>query len=105
MVAFFSNPLLVIAALLTLALLVNLLLPTRFVAISRYVALTASILALLLGITLCLAFDKSDIGFQFANDLNYVHEYNLSFSLGVDGLSVIFLLLSLFIFPILYLSA
>jgi len=102
---FLSSPLTVIAALLAATLLLTLALPaSRFAAI-RYVTLTSSVLALFMGVTACLTFDKADIGFQFLTALNFIPEYNLSFTLGADGLSMIFLLLTLFIFPILFLSA
>ena len=104
MSGFLQNPLLAISALLGLALLANIVAPYH-VAVSRYVALTASVIALFLGLVLCLAFDKSATGFQFTSEPVFLPEYNLSFSLGADGLSVVFLLLTLFIFPILFLSA
>lgn len=102
---FLQNPLSAIAALLAVTLIFTLVIPARNVVTIRYVILSSSVVALFMGITACLAFDKSDIGFQFLTALNFIPEYNLSFTLGADGLSMVFLLLTLFIFPILFLSA
>lgn len=105
MSAFLQNPLSVISFLLAVTLCFTLLLPARNVSVIRYTILTSSLLALVMGALACLAFDKSDIGFQFLTTLNFIPAYNLSFTLGADGLSMVFLLLTLFIFPILFLSA
>jgi len=94
-----------ISLLLAVTLLATLLLPARSIATIRYLTLSSSVIALFLGIFACLAFDKSDIGFQFLTTLNFIPEYNLAFTLGADGLSMVFLLLTLFIFPILFLSS
>lgn len=71
----------------------------------RVIALVTSLCALLAGVLSCLAFNKSDFGFQFITKFHFIPEYNLALTLGADGLSMIFLLLTLFIFPILFLSA
>lgn len=105
MMTFLQNPLSAIAALLAVTLIFTLVIPARNVVTIRYVTLSSSVVALFTGVTACLAFDKSDIGFQFLTALNFIPEYNLSFTLGADGLSMVFLLLTLFIFPILFLSA
>jgi len=102
---FLQSPLAAIAVLLAVTLVFTLVLPAKSIATIRYVILSASVIALFIGVTACLAFDKSDIGFQFLTSLNFVSEYNLSFTLGADGLSMVFLLLTLFIFPILFLAA
>jgi NADH-quinone oxidoreductase subunit M len=102
---FLQSPLAAIAFLLAVKLVFTLVLPAKSIATIRYVILSASVIALFIGVTACLAFDKSDIGFQFLTSLNFVSEYNLSFTLGADGLSMVFLLLTLFIFPILFLAA
>jgi len=105
MSTFLQNPLSAISLLLAVTLCFTLLLPARNAGVIRYTILASSLLALFMGAAACLAFDKSDIGFQFLTTLNFISEYNLSFTLGADGLSMVFLLLTLFIFPILFLSA
>jgi NADH-quinone oxidoreductase subunit M len=96
-------------ALILLILLVGFVLSLSVSAAShdalRVIALVTSLCALLAGVLSCLAFNKSDFGFQFITKLHFIPEYNLALTLGADGLSMIFLLLTLFIFPILFLSA
>lgn len=71
----------------------------------RQLALGASLLALIMGVLSCLSFDKTNLGFQFLALVNHIASYNLSLSLGIDGLSMSFLLLTLFVFPVLFLAA
>jgi NADH-quinone oxidoreductase subunit M len=102
---FLQNPLTIIAVLLGATLALTLVLPARNLVVIRYIILSSSLLALLLGVVACLAFDKASAGFQFLDALNFIPEYNLGFTLGADGVSIVFLLLTLFIFPTLFLSA
>jgi NADH-quinone oxidoreductase subunit M len=53
-----------------------------------------------MSINLWYHFDQSEIGFQFVCNLPLITEYNLNLSLGVDGFSLCFLLLTAFIMPI-----
>ena len=105
MSTFLQNPLSIISLLLGVTLCFTLVLPARKLVTIRYVILSSALISLFMGVAACLAFDKSSTGFQFLAALNFVPEYNLGFALGADGLSIVFLLLTLFIFPILFLSA
>lgn len=49
--------------------------------------------------------DKTSFGFQNYGRISFISEYNIVFLLGTDGLSLVFLVLTLFTFPILFLSA
>ena len=44
-------------------------------------------------------------GFQFLYRLDMLQEYNLTLTLGVDGLGLLFTMLTLFIFPVCFLSS
>jgi len=72
---------------------------------TRVVTLVTSLLALAEGIYASAAFNRADFAFQFVSRYQPIPEYNLTFTLGADGLSMILLLLTLFIFPILFLAA
>jgi len=100
-----SYPLLTILFFLGGGFALALALPSEKISLIRNICLSSSFLALLVGLLACLSFDKSAAGYQFMGSFNLVTEYNLTFALGVDGLSFVFLLLTLFIFPILFLSA
>lgn len=71
----------------------------------RKICLTSSLLALLIGVLAVLSFDKAAAGYQFMSVFNYLPQYNLSFAVGVDGLSFVFLILTLVTFPPLFLAA
>jgi NADH-quinone oxidoreductase subunit M len=105
MSTFLQNPLSLVAALLAISLFFTLTISAHKVTVIRYVALTSSLTALFFGVLSCLSFDKAAAGFQFLTTLSLISEYNLSFTLGADGLSMTFLLLTLFIFPILFLAS
>lgn len=102
---FFYQPLYAAMVYLAVFLLINLFAPAAAVRYHRISTLTVSLVALILGLIACFSFDKSVAGFQFEGDLGLIRSYNLEFSFGVDGFSMIFLLLTLFIFPVLFLSA
>jgi NADH-quinone oxidoreductase subunit M len=66
----------------------------------RNISLIVTTIFLLMTIDLWYHFDKSEIGFQFYCQLPLISEYNLNLSLGLDGISLCFLLLTAFIMPI-----
>lgn len=71
----------------------------------RTACLWGSLLALAIGLFMGLSFDKAAVGFQYMSSIGFVAEYNSAFALGVDGLSYVFLVLTLFTFPFLFLAA
>lgn len=105
MMIYFQEPLFMAVLLLGGFLVVNICAPTDAVEYHRISTLMISIVALFLGLIACISFDKAVTGFQFEQELGTNTSYNLTFSLGADGFSMIFLLLTLFIFPVLFLSA
>ena len=66
----------------------------------RLSTLICSIIILIFTLDLWYYFDKSYFGFQFQYNLLVLPEYNLNLSLGLDGISLLFLLLTVFIFPL-----
>jgi proton-translocating NADH-quinone oxidoreductase chain M len=63
-------------------------------------SLIASIGIFIITIDLWVNFDNSELGYQFACQIPLIPEYNLVFSLGIDGISLLFLLLTVFIMPL-----
>jgi len=100
-----THPLLSIVAILGVSFIFSLAARAERVALIRIVCLGASFASLVIGVLAGLSFDKGAAGYQFLSGFNFVEQYNLTFALGVDGLSFVFLLLTLFIFPVLFLSA
>jgi NADH-quinone oxidoreductase subunit M len=72
---------------------------------ARWTALWTSLLVLVLSLVLWVSFDKSDAGFQFNESVNWLPEYKVGYKMGVDGISVLFVLLSTLLTPICILSA
>lgn len=69
-----------------------------------HLAIAYSLAALLVGVCAGYSFNKS-LGFQYLSSYSILSEYNLSLTFGADGLSMVFLLLTLFIFPVCFLAA
>lgn len=100
MTFFLQSPLICLVALLTAAFFVCQSLPENRIDAVRNWCLGFSWAALILGVLSCLAFNQSMTGFQFLFHADLFLLNNLTFTLGADGLSMIFLLLTLFVFPL-----
>ncbi len=66
---------------------------------SKYVAIFSSLTNFLLSLFLWYSFDSSTSDFQFVEQKNWMNNF-ISFQLGVDGISILFILLTTFITPI-----
>ena len=62
--------------------------------LTKWIALATSIATFLLSIPLLTEFDKSTHKMQFAEKHSWITNWNINYSLGVDGISVLFILLS-----------
>ena len=60
----------------------------------RFTALTATILNLIVAVTLFVEFDRSAAGFQFISSFVVSTDWQIHFAFGVDGLSLLMLLLA-----------
>jgi NADH-quinone oxidoreductase subunit M len=72
---------------------------------ARWTALWTSLLVFVLSLVLWVKFDPSEAGFQFNEQLAWMPEYKVSYSMGVDGISVLFVLLSTVLTPICILAS
>ena len=61
---------------------------------ARWTALWTSLLVFVLSLVLWVKFDPSDAGFQFNEHVAWLPDYKVGYSMGVDGISVLFVLLS-----------
>jgi|TARA_B110000037_G_scaffold193578_1_gene228589 NADH-quinone oxidoreductase subunit M len=68
-----------------------------------YVSLFTSVVTLFLAIFLWYVFDKSSPNFQFVEESNWISGY-IKFKFGVDGISILFIVLTAFITPICIIS-
>lgn len=81
------------------------LIPKQYVFVIRLLASLATLSFLFLSLLFWYFFDQSRFGFQFWYQLPIIPEYNLNLSLGLDGISLSFLLLTAFIMPLCVLSS
>jgi NADH-quinone oxidoreductase subunit M len=72
---------------------------------ARWAALWTSLLVLALSLVLWVQFDTSEPGFQFQEHVVWLPDYKIGYSMGVDGVSVLFVLLTALLTPICILSA
>ena len=69
---------------------------------ARWLALITTTLTFLISLRLLTGFDPADTGFQFVEEGEWI--MGLRYKLGVDGISVLFVLLTTFLMPITILS-
>ncbi|MGC8796003.1 NADH-quinone oxidoreductase subunit M [Thermodesulfovibrio sp.] len=63
----------------------------------RYAALTTTVMNLIISIPIFTNFDKSNPSFQFVETYNWIPPINAYYKMGVDGISILFILLTLII--------
>lgn len=71
----------------------------------KIIAIISSMSAFILSISLLNNFDKSFIGFQFLEFLPLIKSLNVNYQLGVDGISILYILLTTFLTPLCLLAS
>jgi len=72
---------------------------------ARWTALWTSLIVFLISLVLWARFDLRDAGYQFTESANWLPEYGIGYRMGVDGISVLFVLLSTALTPICILAS
>lgn len=72
---------------------------------TRHMALYTSLFTFAFGVFLFTRFDPAVAGFQFIEKSNWLKAYGLSYHMGVDGISLFFILLSVFLTPLCILAS
>jgi len=72
---------------------------------ARWTALWTSLIVLALSLILWVKFDPTEPGFQFVEEVKWLPEYGVGYKMGVDGISVLFVLLSTLLTPICVLAS
>ncbi len=72
---------------------------------ARWTALWTSIIVFLLSLALWFGFDKSSAEFQFTEEVDWLPDFGIGYHMGVDGLSVLFVLLSTALTPLCILAS
>jgi NADH-quinone oxidoreductase subunit M len=72
---------------------------------ARWTALWTSLIVLALSLVLWFRFDPSDPGFQFVESATWLPAWGITYKMGVDGISILFVLLSTVLTPICILAS
>jgi NADH-quinone oxidoreductase subunit M len=72
---------------------------------ARWAALWTSLIVFVLSLVLWVRFDVADPGFQFVEQATWLPQWGITYKLGVDGISVLFVLLSTALTPICILAS
>jgi NADH-quinone oxidoreductase subunit M len=72
---------------------------------ARWTALWTSLIVLMLSIVLWVKFDPDEPGFQFLEEIAWLPEYGVGYKMGVDGISVLLVLLCTVLTPICILAS
>ena len=70
---------------------------------AKYVALFTSVVNFLISIYLWISFDQSISSFQFVEERKWIEGF-VNFKVGVDGISILFIILTTFITPLCIIS-
>ncbi len=72
---------------------------------AKWVALLVTGIVLALSIFLVIEFDPDQAGYQFVDQIGWLSDLGINYKMGVDGLSVLFVLLTAFLMPICILAS
>lgn len=72
---------------------------------SRVVALWTSILTFILSLMIYYGFDPQKSGYQFVENVRWLKDFQMSYHVGIDGLSLLFVMLSTFLVPLCILAS
>lgn len=72
---------------------------------SRMIALSTALFTFFLSLFLFLNFDQNQTDYQFVENIQWLKDFRLRYHLGVDGLSLLFILLSTFLTPLCILAS
>jgi len=72
---------------------------------ARWTALWVSLITFVISLFLWIDFESSQAGFQFVERNDWISELNITYHMGIDGISMFFVLLSTFLTPICVLAS
>ena len=93
--------------LLTLSMLLPLLgtaalafVPKTNVLLTKQIALATTLLVAVAGIAMTISFDFNKTGFQFVESREWIPAFGIKYALGVDGIALVLILMSVVLTPI-----
>ena len=84
--------------------LIVLLIPAKKSELIKRAAFIVTLLIALFSILLAFRFDKAITGFQFIQSNSWISAFNVNFAVGVDGISLVLILLSTILVPVVILA-
>jgi len=72
---------------------------------ARWTALWTSLITFVLSLVLWAQFDKSSADYQFMESVSWLPDFGIAYTMGVDGISVLFVLLSTLLTPLCILAS
>ena len=84
--------------------LIVLLIPAKKSELIKRTAFIITLLIALFSILLAVRFDKASTEFQFIQSNSWISAFNINFAVGVDGISLVLILLSTILVPIVILA-
>ena len=98
------NLLTTIGVLPLIAALVIALLPKANDKLIKTVAFVATAVIALISLLLATGFDRAQTGFQFTQSTSWISAFNINYAVGIDGISLVLILLSTILVPIVVLA-
>ena len=78
--------------------------PSKNVGLIKKVAFAGTTLIAIISILLAIGFDKSDTSLQYVQSNAWIPTFNINYSVGIDGISLVLILLSTTLVPIVVLA-
>jgi len=69
----------------------------RNAPLARFLALLGALAAFVVTVPLWMGFDSASAGMQFVEQMSWIAHFNINYHLGVDGISMLFVILNAFI--------
>nr|YP_011003674.1 NADH dehydrogenase subunit 4 [Gracilaria eucheumatoides]WPS66076.1 NADH dehydrogenase subunit 4 [Gracilaria eucheumatoides] len=90
----FYNPLILVSFTPLLGIFILFIIPSANIYLCRLIALGITCLTFLWSLFLWIQFDNTTSLFQFSNTYNWIYSINLYYTIGIDGVSLFFILLT-----------
>jgi proton-translocating NADH-quinone oxidoreductase chain M len=88
-----------------LGTLIILFIPNKEITYIKSIGLIFSLLTFILSLFLWIFFDKSTSKFQFVEEFIWIPSSNINFYIGIDGISLFFVILTTFLIPLCLLAS
>jgi NADH:ubiquinone oxidoreductase subunit 4 (subunit M) len=95
-----TNILIILITLPLLGSIILFFIPKENLLTIKIFGLNISLITFVLSLYLWLKFDNLSTNFQFIYHINWLSSYNLNFNIGIDGISLFFVILTTFLIPI-----